>query len=97
VTAAINKSHESELMVWLVPNNSRSAQLAGRDFARALLGAPSAAFMMALGEQSELIRVGIQRHGWSKRKARDAAGAFVAGARTEWRRLASAGPAMGSA
>lgn len=52
-----------ELLIRLDPNNARTAQTAGVEFARNLAGAPSEWFMVALGEQEAIIRAGIRR-GW---------------------------------
>jgi hypothetical protein len=79
-----------EPVVFLAPHDARTARAAGVAFARTLAGAPSAWFMLALDEQEELIRSGIQRAGYPERKAHLAADAFDAGARSEWQRIAGA-------
>ena len=76
-------------MVHLAPDDVRTAQTAGVEFARSLAGAPSAWFMLALGEQEDLIRSAIRRAGYPDRNARLAANAFDVGARVEWQRIAS--------
>ena len=82
-----------EPTVWLAPEDSATARVAGADFARALAGAPPEAFMFALGEQEEMIRTAVRKAGYGARKARLAAGAFTSAARVEWGRIA---PAFGS-
>lgn len=57
-------------------------------FARSLAGAPTAAFMVALGEQEQLVRAAVEEAGFGERIARSAADAFEAGARLEWERIA---------
>ena len=52
-------------------------------------GPPSAWFMLALGEQEDLIRSAIRQAGYPDRNARLAANAFDVGARVEWQRIAS--------
>lgn len=76
-------------MVRLDPEDARTAQTAGVDFARNLAGAPPEWFLLALGEQEQIIRTGIERAGYSARNARLAAEAFDVGARGEWQRIAS--------
>jgi hypothetical protein len=78
-----------EPLVRLDPQDARTAQVAGVEFARTLAGAPSAWFALALDEQQTIIRTGIQRAGYSARNAQLAASAFDAGARVEWRRITS--------
>jgi hypothetical protein len=77
-------------MVYLAPEDAKTATAAGIDFARNLAGAPSALFMLALGEQEEIIRLAIRRAGFSKRQARIAAEAFECGAKFEYTRIANA-------
>lgn len=76
-------------MVHLAPDDVRTAQTAGVEFARSLAGAPSAWFMLALREQEDLIRSAIRQAGYPDRNARLAANAFDVGARVEWQRIAS--------
>lgn len=52
-----------------------------------MVGATSAAFMVALGEQVELVQSAISTVGFPPTKARLAAEAFETGAREEWRRI----------
>lgn len=73
--------------IWLTPDDARTVQSAGADFARALAGAPSEAFMLALGEQEELLRAAVRGAGYSSRRARLAAIEFTSAARTEWGRV----------
>jgi hypothetical protein len=54
-------------MVHLAPDDVRTAQTAGVEFARSLAGAPSAWFMLALGEQEDLIRSAIRQAGYPDR------------------------------
>ena len=72
-----------EPMVWLAPDDARTAEAAGVTFARNLAGAPPEWFMLALGEQEAIIRDGIRRAGYPNRQARLAADAFDTGARGE--------------
>src|SRR3954454_2726861 len=73
-----------EPMVRLAPSDARTARAAGVEFARNLAGSPSAWFALALDEQEELIRSAVQRAGYPSRTACLAAGAFHAGAHSEW-------------
>ena len=84
------QAHEDALQVRLAPNEVESAQLAGVRFARALAGAPTAAFMLALSEQEQLVRAALQDTGFAGRMAGIAAEAFEAGAMLERRRIAPA-------
>ena len=70
-------------------DDADQAFVAGGQFARALAGAEPAAFMVALGEQVALVQSAITTVGFSPTKARLAAEAFEAGARVEWKRIAS--------
>lgn len=76
-------------MVHLAPDDVRTAQTAGVEFARSLAGVPSAWFMLAFREQEDLIRSAIRQAGYPDRNARLAANAFDVGARVEWQRIAS--------
>ncbi len=78
-----------DLRVYLTPDDVESAQVAGVQFARALAGAPSAAFMIALGEQEQIVRLVITDAGYSGDVARMAADSFEVGAKLEWRRISS--------
>ena len=80
-----------DLMVRLAVDDARTAQDAGAKFARDLAGAASADFMLALGEQGDLVRRGIMDAGYTDAQAQLAAGHFEVAARAEWRRLADAG------
>ncbi len=80
-------SSMSDLTVMLQPEDDDTAFAAGVQFARALAGAGSAAFMLALGEQEVLVRDAIVQAADPAAQARLACEAFVAGARTEWRRI----------
>lgn len=82
------QAHEDALQVRLVPNDVKSAQLAGVRFTRALAGAPTVAFMLALGEQEQLVRAALEDAGFAGRIVSIAAEAFEAGAMLEWRRIA---------
>ena len=84
------QAHEDALQVRLAPDDVESAQLAGVRFARALAGAPTAAFMLALGEQEQLVRAAFEDAGFTARIAHIAAEAFETGAMVEWRRIAPA-------
>ncbi len=77
-------------LIHLAPDDVETAQVAGVQFARALAGAPTMAFMAALGEQEGILRQAVQRAGFAAPIARAAAAAFTVGARTEWRRIAPA-------
>ena len=78
------------LRVRLTPDNVDGMQAAGVRFARALAGAPIMAFMLALGEQEQLVRSAPARAEFSERTAGTAADAFEVGARLEWERIAPA-------
>ncbi len=78
---------DDDLQVYLTPDDVESAQVAGVQFARALAGAPSAAFMIALGEQEQIVRLVIAEAGFSGDVARMAADSFEVGAKLEWQRL----------
>ena len=80
--------------VYLDPADAATARTAGTDFARALAGAPGDWFMLALGEQEEIIRTAIRRSGYGSRRARLAAIEFSAAAVLEWERIE---PAFGGA
>ena len=82
------QAHEDALQVCLAPDDVKSAQLAGIRFARALAGAPTTAFMLALGEQEQLVRTALEDAGFAERIACGAAEAFKAGAMLEWQRIA---------
>ena len=58
------RQHGDEPMVFLAPDDARTARAAGIAFARALAGAPSGWFMLALDEQELIIREAIQRSGY---------------------------------
>ena len=77
------------LAVQIHPDDADQALVAGVQFARSLAGAEDGAFMVALGEQVALVQSTIAVVGFSATKARLAAEAFEAGARVEWRRIAS--------
>ncbi len=78
-----------DLQVRLTPDDVESAQVAGVQFARALVGAPAVAFMLALGEQERIVRCVIIEAGFGGDIARRAAESFEAGAKLEWQRLSS--------
>src|SRR5689334_25157146 len=82
------REHDNEPMVFLAPDDARTARAAGVEFARSLAGAPSAWFALALGEQELIIREGIERAGYPAREAEQAASAFDSGAKAEWQRIA---------
>ncbi len=77
-------------LIHLAPDDVETAQGAGVQFARALAGAPTVAFMAALGEQEEILRQTVERAGFSAPVARAAAAAFEVGANLEWGRIAPA-------
>ncbi len=81
---------DEALQVRLTPDDVDSAQVAGTRFARALAGAPTVAFMLALGEQEQLVRAALVEAGFGERVAGTAADAFEVGARLEWERIAPA-------
>lgn len=83
--------HDDDLMVRLAVDDARTAQDAGAKFARTLAGAAPADFMLALGEQGDLVRRWITEAGCTDAQAQLAAGRFEAAARAEWRRLVDAG------
>lgn len=74
--------------VRLVPEDVETARAAGVQYARALAGAPTATFMLALGEQEQLLRTAVEEAGLGELIARSAAAAFEVGARLEWERIA---------
>ena len=78
---------EGELQLNLTPEDVESAQVAGVQFARTLAGAPTGAFMDALGEQEQIVRLVIAEAGFSGDIAGKAADSFEAGAMLEWQRL----------
>lgn len=77
-------------LIHLALDDVDTAQVAGVQFARALVGAPTMAFMAALGEQEGILRKAVERAGFAIPIARTAAAAFTVGARIEWRRIAPA-------
>ena len=87
------------LAVLIHPDDADQAFVAGVQFARALVGAEPAGFMLALGEQQALIQNAVLEAGYPVAKARAAGEAFEAGARVEWRRIGGVGrsAAWGSA
>ena len=85
----MSQLRDDDLQVYLTPDDAESAQVAGIQFARALAGAPAAAFMIALGEQEQIVRLVITDAGFSGDVARMAAGSFETGAKLEWQRLSS--------
>src|SRR5689334_24125395 len=84
------REHDNEPMVFLAPDDARTARAAGVEFARSLAGAPSAWFMLALGEQELILREVIEQSGYPAPKAEQAASAFDSGARAEWQRTVGA-------
>ena len=82
------ENRESDLYVWLAPDDVETAQMAGVRFARALAGAPDTAFMIALSKQQELVRVAILEAGVTTKGAALIARAFETGVKLEWSRLA---------
>jgi ribulose bisphosphate carboxylase small subunit len=78
---------EDDLQVHLTVDDAHTAQAAGVEFARALAGAHSAEFALALAEQDELIQRAIIGAGYSVEQAWVAAGRFEAAAWNEWQRL----------
>ena len=80
---------DDNLQVYLTPDDAESAQVAGVQFARALAGAPSATFMIALAEQEQIVRLVVTDAGFSGDVARMAADSFEVGAKLEWQRLSS--------
>ncbi len=90
---------DDDLQIRLTPDDAESAQVAGVKFARTLAGAPGAAFMIALGEQEQIVLQVITEAGFSRDVARLAAESFEVGAKLEWRRISSTLPvgAHGSA
>ena len=79
---------QSDLRVWLTPDDVETAHVAGVRFARALAGAPDTAFMIALGEQQDLVRAAVLEAGVSTKSAALTARAFETGAIREWHRMA---------
>ncbi len=71
------------------PDDADQAFVTGVQFARSLAGAEGGAFMVALHEQVALVQSAIATIGFAPTKARLAAEAFEAGARVEWKRIAS--------
>lgn len=82
-------SADDDLQCVLLPGDASSAERAGAEFARALAGAPSAAFAWALDEQQDLVRQAVRRAGFSLSTARRSAESFCHGAQAEWARLAA--------
>ncbi len=78
-----------DLQIRLTPDDVESVQVAGVQFARALAGAPAVAFMLALGEQEQIVRCVIMEAGFGGDVARRAAESFQVGAKLEWQRLSS--------
>lgn len=60
---------QSDLPVWLTPDDMETAQVAGIRFARALAGVLNTAFMVALGEQQDFVRMAVLEAGVSARNA----------------------------
>ncbi len=85
-------ARDEDLQIYLTPNDIESAQVAGVQFARALAGAPGAAFMIALGEQEQIVLRVITEAGFSSDVARLAADSFEVGAKLEWQRISSTLP-----
>lgn len=81
------------MMVRLAADDAKTSQEAGASFARDLAGAASADFMLALGEQSNLVRRAILDAGFNAEQAQLAAGHFEVAAREEWARIAGAATA----
>ncbi|NPD70378.1 hypothetical protein HN018_26590 (plasmid) [Lichenicola cladoniae] len=77
------------MAVLIHPDDADRAFVAGVQFARALAGAESVAFVIALDEQVALIRAAILDVGYAKAKARTTGELFEAGARHEWCRIAA--------
>ena len=73
-----------DIQVRLTMDDARTAQTAGVTFARALSGAHSADFALALAEQEHLVERAIVEAGHSVEQAQLAAGRFAAAAREEW-------------
>ncbi len=90
----MSQLRDDDLQVYLTPDDVESAQVAGVQFARALAGAPSAAFMIALGEQEQIVRLVIADAGFSGDVARMAADSFEVGAKLEWQRINNASSAL---
>jgi hypothetical protein len=87
-----------DLRCVFIPGDAASAAKAGVEFARALAGAPSDAFLLALAEQRGLIRQAVWHVGCSLHSARRTADAFEQGAKAEWQRLtAQVSPTLGRA
>ncbi len=80
--------HEDDMLARLAVDDARTAQDAGARFARALAGASSAAFMVALAEQKDLIRRTITDAGFSAEQARLAVEHFETAAKVEWEQIA---------
>ena len=79
---------DEALQVRLAPDDVDSVQAAGVRFARAVAGAPTAMFMLALGEQEHLVRTAVEDAGFGELIAQGTATAFEVGARLEWGRIA---------
>ncbi len=84
----MTEPREEDLLARLAVDDAKTAQDAGARFARALAGAASAAFMVALAEQEDLIRRTIMDAGFSAEQAQLAAGHFEVAALDEWERIA---------
>ena len=89
----MSELHDGDLMIRLAVDDATTAQEAGAKFARDLAGAVSADFMLALGEQGDLVRRAILEAGFSDEQAQLAAGHFEVAAREEWAWLAGAATA----
>lgn len=82
------ENSQSDLYVWLTLDDVETAQVAGVRFARAMAGALNTAFVVALGEQQDLVRAAVLEAGVSARSAVLTARAFGTGAKLEWDRMA---------
>ena len=81
--------HQLDLRVWLTPDEWDTVQVAGVRFARTLAGAADKAFVMALGEQQNLMHDAMVEAGVTARNAQLTASAFETGAWLEWERVSS--------
>ena len=86
----MNAISADDFYVYLTVDDARTAHVAGVTFARALSGADSADFVLALAEQEHLVARAIVEAGHHTEQAQLAAGHFATAALGEWARIISA-------
>ena len=80
-----------DLVIRVRPGDARSTENAGVEYARALAGIPTDAFLEALAEHGGLIRLWAEDAGFGAYLAQCAAREFREAAEAEWQRIADAG------